>query len=920
MGIGIIVSILIVVCSFTLATILYHNRKAKVNVYLCYEFFVRNLHEEELYIPENNSEYQKHKQTYYHLKSIRDKWYFTGNTRDYISDFLVIVESMEEFINAVSQYMGEDHYFSHSEFLNCKKLADFAKLESYVDDDFLKYANQYELKSFSQLDKYLNILHSDISVVAQNHNLRFVKEELEANKNFFDTVMKYPLDQQQRESIVKLEDNALVISSAGSGKTSTMVGKIRYLVECKHISPAKILPLTYGKKASEELTERLAYKDKGLKCYTFHSYAKHIVEAVTKKKQEICPDGLMLQCFYHQAKVNSKFKNAINEFLTAKNSLTKNNHDYTKGEDFMNDRALYGIQAPFLDVDNRIIFTKSEEEKKICTFLSMNNVLFRYEASFPYDTTTEHKRQYKPDFTIWYQQNGRWVYLILEHFGVDKNGNVPVWFGEGKKGGFAEANYEYNAGIEWKRKINSYYHIPLIETTSAMFHDGTVYKHLKSELERYGVPMRPLTEDEKFEKLVVRNKRMEDSLLQLITTFITLTKANRLSVDDVFDKIKGENKNNQPFVERSKFMLYEIFKPVYDDYETSLREQKEIDYTDLILKATELCNEGRYNKEFEYILVDEFQDISIDRFKMLQSLRNQEPLTKLYCVGDDWQSIFRFSGSDLTLFSDFDEYFGFTEKCKIETTYRFGNPLVSISSAFIQKNEKQVKKNIKPVNKSIKTELSLHGYNNDEGAQFALLGQLIATIPQEESIMLIARYHSDSDFIPASHITERNNKRQVTKVTIGLREIPFVTVHAAKGLEADHVILVNCSQDGNGFPSKVSDDPILGYILSKPETYPFAEERRLFYVAITRAKKHSYVLYKEDCPSAFIADVDETNNEKNVLICPVCKKGIMREVKSGETQFANWSLFACTNRTAGCRYTWFVNYRSKEEIPSFFNF
>lgn len=900
------------------------RQSAKHDIYLCVDFLLRNLHELAFYHPTKHNSFIEFNYLYAQLKKERHKWYFNDYWKDYVDEFLISFEETNAFIKEMATYMGEDHYFSHSEYLKCKQLAHFENYKKYIDDNFIKYVNTKEILSYIQVDKYLDIINSDFSDIPQRHNLTFVEEELEKNKEFFDTVMKYPLDKQQRESIVKLEDNALVISSAGSGKTSTMVGKIKYLVEQRGITPAKILPLTFARKASEELTERLGYEEKGLRSYTFHGFALRIVEEVTKQKQNITKSSTMLQCFYHQAKVNQSFKESINLFLTEKNSLTKNQHEYKTGKDYMIDRALYGIQAPFLDMDGRIIFTRSEEEKKICTFLSMNNVLFRYEAPFQYNTTTQFKRQYMPDFTIYFQVNGQWQYVILEHFGIDANGNVPYWFGDGKQGGFFQANQDYHAGIDWKRRITSHYNVRLLETTSAMFHDGTIYKNLHDMLVSVGVKLTPLSEEQKFDRLVVRNSRMEDSLLQLISTFVALMKSNRSSFDGILDTIKNESKNER-FIERSKFMLYDIFKPVYEDYCYTLKERKEVDYTDIILRATDFCNEGRFDHIFDFILVDEFQDISIDRFKFLQSLRTEEPYTKLYCVGDDWQSIFRFTGSDLTLFSDFEEYFGYTEKCKIETTYRFGNPLVNISSRFILKNEKQVPKEIKPYSRNAKTELSVHEYYDEDGIkQLDLVKQIIEQVPEEESIMLMARYHADSDFIPSNKIVERDEKRRVTMVKINNRVIPFNTVHSAKGLEADHVILVNCSQDGNGFPSQVSDDPILGYVLSKPETYPFAEERRLFYVAITRAKKHCYVLYKNTCPSPFIADINsedtgDIQTNHNSMLCPMCQNGSLRKVKTGETPYNKWALFGCTNRTGGCPYTWFVQYQNDSDIDSQYN-
>lgn len=900
----------------------YFWKQALHDMYIVVDYFVRNLHKQSFYHPIKHPDFSDYLSVYYQLKKIRSKWYFSEGKREKITRFLYAYDDANAFVTAVAKNMDEEHYFSHSEYLSCRDLAKFEGLREFIDENFLVYVNNHVPSSLLSTSDYLKELDANISDIPQKHNLVFVKKELERNKEFFDTVMKYPLDQQQRESIVKLEDNALVISSAGSGKTSTTVGKIKYLVERMGVPPHKILPLTFAKKAADELAERLNYSDKGMRCHTFHSLAFSIVDKVTHKKPDVCDAGLMLQCFYHQARVNPDFKEAINEFLTKRASLTKGEHEYESGEEYLRDRALYGVQAPFLDMNGKIIFTRSEEEKKICTFLTMNGIDFLYEEPYPYDTATTEKRQYKPDFTIYYTRDGVRYYLILEHFGIDKNGHVPVWFGDGKDGGYPRANDEYNAGIDWKRRINKKYKTSLLETTSAMFHDGTIYEKLTAQLQYYGVPMRPLSEEEKFDKLVVRNKRMEDSLLQLISTFVTLMKSNRNTFEDIFEVIKKANPNNKPFVDRSEFMIYRIFKPVYEDYQATLKEKKQVDFTDLILMATDISNEGKYHEEYDYILVDEFQDISVDRFKLLQAIRRKEPLTKLYGVGDDWQSIFRFTGSDLTLFSDFEEYFGFTEKCRIETTYRFGNPLVKMSSAFILKNDKQVPKEIKPYKATIKTEFSVHEYNDEkDNTQWNVVKDIVNSLPENESVMLIARYHADSDFIPASNIASKDDKHHVTEVKIGNRTMPFNTVHSAKGLEADHVILVNCSQDGNGFPSKVSDDPILGYVLSQPETYPFAEERRLFYVAITRAKKHSYVLYKESCPSPFIADmfaVDDASavHDHNSMLCPMCKNGILRAMKTGETQFSKWAFYACTNRTAACPYTWFVNYVNESEILS----
>lgn len=856
------------------------------------------------------------------LRTNRSKWFLADNSKSIIERMISFFEMAENFSDEIRPYFLPYHYFTNSECQGFLKTASALeeKMKNTVNSECQKfiYKEYYDsvfCHEYPQKKQYLHNLED----LRQQHNKYFVNKELRDNKDFFDHVLKYPLDEQQRESIVKLEDNCLVISSAGSGKTSTSVGKIKYLVEKKHVDPVRILPLTYTTKAASELSQRLALSQRGLECHTFHSLAFRILAETTKEVPSIYGKNLMLQCFYHLIDTNPDYKAAINSFLTEKSSLTKNEHEYLTPDAYAKDRALYGIQAPFLDMDGKIIFTRSEEEKKICTFLSMNDVSFRYEERFLHDTATEFKRQYRPDFTIYFDYCGRSYYLILEHFGIDVNGNVPSWFGVGQEGGYDGANKRYNESILWKRNITKRYNIPLLETTSAMFHDGTIFQNLAEQLKRYHINMRPLTEEEKFERLVKRNKKMENSLLQLISTFIALMKSNRSTPESILETIKKEQFNRPDFIERSRFMLYEIFMPMYNEYQKNLAEKKQMDYTDLILKATDICDAGLYKKEYDMILVDEFQDISVDRFRFLQSLRRKQPLTKLYCVGDDWQSIFRFSGSDLSLFNSFEDYFGYTEKCKIEKTYRFGEPLIKLSSDFILRNQFQVPKVVQSSDNNRQTLLTLVECQSEEGSQLDHVKSIIKGINQQESIMLVGRYHNDTDFIPLNCVIERDRQNNVTKVRIGGREMSYNTIHSAKGLEADHIILVNCSQDGSGFPSKVSDDPILGYVLSKPEAFPFAEERRLFYVAITRAKKHAYVLYKDKCPSLFITDIrkaqDGKSPSKDTMKCPWCRNGNLRSISEGKNKNGTkWRVYGCTNYTAGCQYLWVVTFNDEESI------
>ena len=449
--------------------------------------------------------------------------------------------------------------------------------------------------------------------------------------------------------------------------------------------------------------------------------------------------------------------------------------------------------------------------------------------------------QYRPDFSIYFEQNGVTKRIYLEHFGVDEHGLVPAWFAKDKNITYEEANQKYNDGITWKKAAHEKFGTQLLVTSSADFHYSDIRDKLRKLLDDAGVPIQEKTDEELYDLVLPKGSKQEKAFIRLVVTFVTLVKSSCKSVKDVLKRAKYAED------ERSVFIIKNIFQPVYERYISALRDNNQIDFTDAILQATEICRVSR-PVEYDYIIVDEFQDISVDRYNFLKVLREGNPPAKLYCVGDDWQSIYRFSGSDMALFNQFSEYFGATEINKIETTYRFGEPLVSLSSHFIQRNKSQIQKDIHSFSSEMKTELEFYSYDRRDYCN--TIGQLVASIPSDKSIFLLGRYSFDDYYLSFMYQSIKEGNRFF--YVIGGRKIEFLTVHKSKGLEADYVILLQCNKDTYGFPSLVSDDPVLNYVLTKSDQFPYGEERRLFYVAITRAKMKTLVLYDKRFPSVFV--------------------------------------------------------------------
>lgn len=776
-------------------------------------------------------------------------------------------KELSEKLNHISSYSNKSNYEQARERLSALNNGAFIDIPSDLNStfsgkiisatqekDFVNHYKPHFQEAYSLVKKLeaFNITPSEtifkfisdfgaINRLVKQHNEGIITFLLDTHKEFFDHCLKYPLDKQQRRSIVSEEENCLVVSSAGSGKTSSIVGKVKYLTEIKKINPQNILLISYTNKAAAELTERMGIA--GLRGYTFHKLALDIIGQTTGQKPSIYEntDALFVK-IYHELLNDKKFKKSVIEYFidyqTPEKEWEKRKNERRQQ---LSEQKEVRLKATFPDMDGKTVYVRSEQEQKICFALSSLSVKFRYEEPYEHPLVDEMHSQYKPDFSIYFEQGGETKRIYLEHFGVDEHGLVPIWFAKDRGITYKEANQKYNDGITWKKAAHEKFSTKLLTTSSADFHYSDIREKLKTLLEKADVSIQEKTDAELYDMVLPPNSKHEKAFIRLVVTFVTLIKSSCKSVDEVLRQTKNAGD------ERSTFIIKNIFQPVYKRYIEELANINQIDFTDAILQATDICRSSHPVK-YDYIIVDEFQDISVDRYNFLKVLREGNPPPKLYCVGDDWQSIYRFSGSDMALFNQFSDYFGQTEINKIETTYRFGEPLVSLSSQFIQRNEAQIKKNIHPFNPQVKTELQFCDYERRDYCN--VIGQLVASIPLDKSVFLLGRYSFDDYYLSFMYKSVKEGNRFF--YIIGDRKIEFLTVHKSKGLEADYVIILQCNKDTYGFPSLVSDDPVLNYVLTKSDQYPYGEERRLFYVAITRAKVKTYILYDRRFPSVFV--------------------------------------------------------------------
>lgn len=305
-------------------------------------------------------------------------------------------------------------------------------------------------------------------------------------------------------------------------------------------------------------------------------------------------------------------------------------------------------------------------------------------------------------------------------------------------------------------------------------------------------------------------------------------------------------------IKRKKYLSFiYLIQDIYNYYQNYLTNNHLIDFDGMINKCYEKLDNIKLT--YKYLIIDEYQDISYIRFRLIQKIAALF-YTRIIVVGDDFQSIYSFSGSNLSLFVDFERKMGYAKKLQITNTYRNSQELIDIIGKFVMKNQNQIKKELHSF-KHLETPVILIEYQNDKIRKLEYCIQnIIDKYGTHKNILILGRYKHDINLIKNSTIfkVERECIIYLKYPNLFIR---FLSVHASKGLGFDNVIIINNEDSLYGFPSKVKDHPYLEMLKSSNESYPYAEERRLFYVALTRTKNHVYLLYPKKNPSIFIKEL-----------------------------------------------------------------
>lgn len=879
-----------------------------------------------------------------------------GAIRNYDNiDDLVIKWNVSYYLNSVVKKFAKigdyapDNYFSYNwkqKLLLWHKNA-ISKVKKFKED-YAEYISSEDEKFFEKFYNKPETFETD----TKQANERYINQELKDNSDLFDDLDGKSLDSQQREAIVVDEDAVKVIAGAGSGKTFTIQGKVKYLTEKRDVDPSEILAISFSNASVDDLKERIA---EPIDIKTFHKVGKDIL---TQYNQYSRPDTSALKRIIKRYLTKKALKNEdiskkLIEFFSFYINVPPSDDDikyegdlldWQEGVDFSTlKRRFKNKQRETLN--NEIV--RSYEELYIANFLFIYGIKYTYEKIYSYpnknferefnkfkeflfsfneeipdelknditkdllnltDIFEEYEiKDYLPDF---YLDDYN---IYIEHFGLNRNCENHLIGGKSSE--------EYVKEMEWKRKVHKKYGTTLIETFSYYQSENRLLTRLAEKLQAQGVEFNEIEYREVY-RILLENKTIKEweDFIVLLKTFIELFKGNNYDetkFKEFYDYVGGLKDS---FSKDRTIAFLKIVEEIYNDYEAYLLKIKKIDFNDMINKASDCIVKNGLDLPYKYIIVDEYQDTSFTRYNLLRNICDSIG-AKIMVVGDDWQSIYSFSGCDVNIFTKFDNFFDVCETRYIEKTYRNSQQLIDASSNFVMKNPDQTRKELKS-SKSLKYPIKLVNFDNDfdEILKFELIIKNIINQStfKNKKILILGRNNKDIfNLLKNFNVENEYGKRKFEIlgdedklrrnkfVKIVYRESPDVnieyrTVHQSKGLECDNVILINLKNWKAGFPNKMVDDPVLNFVKRNGDSFSYAEERRLFYVALTRTKNNVYLLAPYFKSSVFVqelktdANVELLNLEhnrletlKNIekngeryaiptkLKCPVCKTGVV---------------------------------------------
>jgi superfamily I DNA/RNA helicase len=657
---------------------------------------------------------------------------------------------------------------------------------------------------------------------------------------------------EQREAIQSHDKRILVLAGAGSGKTKTLIDKIRFYINEKKISPKNILAITFMRDAVHEIQDRLIefadktqqYKNelkgndqhlirkkfinqhailKNLTIRTFHSLCFTILKengsGYFDNRFKILRDDQA--SFRTDDSMNLPPATESIDSLLRKSIISACQHE----RDFSIKLEQYLIENYFekqlkqlkdkKEYDNKYrclngSVVKSKSEQKIIDWFHCKGYEIEYE---PLEVGSSFK--FKPDFKLSTKE------FYIEHKS-DISGNLHYKLQALKEDG-KPVFITHEDWMKDSEKIET----ELMGILRNVL-DGNYTANFSKEF------------DNRFRLL---NKEL-GTFFREVKQAYDLAKSQGLKVEDIF------NIRSKLFEHKRIKIFYELFPVVWSHYEHLKRKNSVIDFSDLLSLTLDLFEKNEkirdyYRSKFKCILVDEFQDVSPAEVRLIKHLFTND--TDLFCVGDDWQSIYGFRGSDVNFIINFSSYFPDSKVVKLKYNFRSSENIVNVGNEVIKNNKIKIEKQVLSLKKSDQ-KVVLFKSNSDNDTLDFLQEKISSHIDQKNGIT------------PQDIMILGRRREHYSNIQNGFKNasVRFSTIHKSKGLEAKVVFITGLKHGRGGFPDTWLSDSIFQVIKKTDTDLLLEEERRLFYVAVTRAKDFLYLMSENENQSQFIDELPDS--------------------------------------------------------------
>jgi DNA helicase IV len=694
--------------------------------------------------------------------------------------------------------------------------------------------------------------------VIQSYNPNFILQR-KKEYSYLWNKEKISLDDEQQTAFVTDDKYNLVIASAGSGKTEVLITRIAYLIKRKPdgVQSNRILAIAYQRKAKEQIEQRLQkrYNEKDVNVQTFHKLGKDILEKYGKviERTDIIDENKkfgFIKSYFEDEIVNNPefyklFIRYVKTIYDKDERLTQTDKDEV---------VAHAKESKYTSING--VKVNSNAEKEIMDFLLTHKINDNpIEVKYEPDLDGFRPDFYLPQFDV-----------FIEHWGIDREGNVPHWFSQSTK--------EYRESMEKKKMWFAKNHKLFVETCSYEFNpkEPEAFNELLKEKIQKTLKTNLLFTPLKYEEILELVWQSQKTPIDDIQNFITIAKTYGSNPDNIANKL-NDNRWSSTQLSFGRLALH-----VFRAYEAQLSKLGKTDFEDMINEANEVLesNADLCKNIYDQILVDEYQDISAQRLELLKKLLQRNQNCKLFCVGDDWQSIMSFSGSNLDFFVNFSNYFENPAISHISTNYRSIKSIVDAGAELIKNNgTKQIQKLALSKNKEIKPIMIL-GSPHKGGYDKAYCEQTVGDCLRRINEYVAGGYSPDDILVLTRFMRTKIHGRvkffQIVRTfsdfskTIGINvavdnakesnAIKLLTVHKCKGLEAKVVFVLDVVKGEFGFPSEIEDPSILEVVREDNGVQSqIEEERRLFYVALTRAKEDLYIYTRMTNRSEFLNEI-----------------------------------------------------------------